>query len=110
MISTLTEADKVQPGDILVTQRTTAGWTPLFFSIAGLVVEQGGMLSHSAIVARERGIPVVVLRDARTEIVSGERLVINGTSGEILRPADSLADITSLLSPVGDGDGRHDFV
>src|SRR5262249_1812230 len=53
-------AAEIRPGEILVAERTDPGWIILFSSAAGLVVERGSLLSHSAIVARELGIPAVV--------------------------------------------------
>lgn len=51
---------RLTPDDILVVPFTDVSWTPLFASIGGLVAETGGQLSHSAIVAREYGLPAVV--------------------------------------------------
>ena len=51
---------RLQPGEILVADRTDPGWVMLFPAAAGLLVERGSLLSHSAIVAREMGIPAVV--------------------------------------------------
>ena len=50
----------LRQGDILVAERTDPGWIVLFPAAAGLIVERGSLLSHSAIVARELGIPAVV--------------------------------------------------
>jgi pyruvate,water dikinase len=75
-------------GQILVTRQTDPGWVVLFPSIRGLVVERGSMLSHSAIVAREMGIPAVVgVKGAVESIQSGNRLRIDGAKGtvEIIR-------------------------
>jgi pyruvate,water dikinase len=47
-------------GEILVTPRTDPGWVPLYPSVSGLLVERGSLLSHSAIVAREMGLPAIV--------------------------------------------------
>ena len=47
-------------GQILVTLRTDPGWIPLYPAVSGLPVERGGLLSHSAIVAREMGLPKIV--------------------------------------------------
>ena len=50
----------IQPGEILVAQRTDPGWVMLFPLAAGLLVERGSLLSHSAIVAREMGLPAIM--------------------------------------------------
>ena len=75
---------RIQRGDILVTTMTTPAWTPLFPSLAGLVTETGGILSHAAVVAREYGLPAVVgAAGAVTAIPDGKRVRIDGTSGAI---------------------------
>jgi len=73
-------------GDIMVCTRTDPGWVPLFPSCGGLLVERGSLLSHSAIVAREFGIPAVVgipglMQWAR----DGEAVRMDGTAGTIER-------------------------
>jgi rifampicin phosphotransferase len=50
----------LEPGDILVTAHTDPSWTPLFVTIAGLVTEVGGLMTHGAVIAREYGLPAVV--------------------------------------------------
>ena len=71
-------------GEILVTMRTDPGWIPLYPSISGLLVERGGLLSHSAIVAREMGLPTVVSVPGLTKrLKSGMRVRLNGQSGVI---------------------------
>jgi phosphoenolpyruvate synthase/pyruvate phosphate dikinase len=47
-------------GEILVTARTDPGWVPLYPLCSGLVIERGSLLSHSAVVARELGLPTIV--------------------------------------------------
>jgi rifampicin phosphotransferase len=75
---------RVQPGDVLVTTTTTPAWTPLFPSLAGLVTETGGILSHAAVVAREYGLPAVVgAAGATTTVRNGMRIRIDGTAGTI---------------------------
>ena len=51
---------QLEPGEILVAPSTDPGWTPLFLTAGGLVMEMGGSNSHGAVVAREYGIPAVV--------------------------------------------------
>ncbi len=68
--------------DILVTMRTDPGWVPLFPAASALLVERGGLLSHSAIVAREMGIPAVVSIKGLTKILkTGMNVRINGETG-----------------------------
>jgi pyruvate,water dikinase len=80
-------------GDVLCTVRTDPGWTPLFPTAGALVIERGSTLSHSAVVARELGIPTVVGVPQVTRILTdGERVRVDGTTGEILR-LDHEADV-----------------
>jgi pyruvate,water dikinase len=71
-------------GEILVAPSTDPGWTPLFLTAGGLVMETGGTMSHGAIVAREYGIPAVVgVVGATTRIRSGQRMAVDGTAGTV---------------------------
>ena len=74
------------PGEILVAERTDPGWVMLFPAAAGLLVERGSLLSHSAIVAREMGIPAVVSVPGLTRTLrAGEWVEFDGSSGIIRR-------------------------
>ena len=78
----VTESERLSPGDILVTKQTDPGWGPVFFLIAGLVIERGGMLSHGAILAREFGIPCVVgIREATRAIPDGATITVDADRG-----------------------------
>ena len=57
---------------ILVTKQTDPGWTIIFPSLRGLVVERGGALSHAAIVAREFGIPCIINATGATKLIPNE--------------------------------------
>lgn len=71
-------------GEILVAARTDPGWVPLYPAISGLVVERGSILSHSAIVAREMGIPTVVgVSGLMGAVRDGQRLRLDGSTGEV---------------------------
>ncbi len=71
-------------GEILVADRTDPGWVPLYPSISGLLVERGSLLSHSAIVAREMGIPTIVSIPGLTQkLKSGMRVRLDGKAGTI---------------------------
>jgi rifampicin phosphotransferase len=74
----------LEPGEILVAPSTDPGWTPLFLTAAGLVMEMGGANSHGAVVAREYGIPAVVgVADATSRITTGQRITVDGAAGVI---------------------------
>lgn len=82
VVLTLAEADKIAPGDILVAQTTILPWTPLFANISGLITDSGGILCHSAIVAREYGIPAVVGTGMATSVIQDGQLVeVDGNRG-----------------------------
>lgn len=70
--------------DILVVPFTDVGWTPLFPGIGGIVAETGGQLSHSAIVAREYGLPAVVSVKKATHLVrEGQPITVDGYNGRV---------------------------
>ena len=77
-------AREIEPGDILVAPFTDTPWTPLFIPAGAVVVETGGMLSHAATVAREFGIPCVVLvKDATRIIREGDTVTVDGAAGTV---------------------------
>ncbi len=80
--------EALEPGDILVARNTDPGWIAVFSNASAIVVERGSLLSHSAIVARELGIPCVVgLSDATQWITSGEMIEVDGATG-LVRKCD----------------------
>jgi pyruvate, water dikinase len=75
---------ELTPGFILVAKVIIPEWLPLLHNCSGIITERGGFTSHGAILARELGIPAVVNVLGATNIIhSGDRLQINGDSGEI---------------------------
>ena len=77
---------ELAPGAILVAARTDPGWVLLFPACAGLVVERGSLLSHSAIVARELGIPAAVsVPGATSWLADGDRVRLDGATGRVER-------------------------
>ncbi|NWL10793.1 phosphoenolpyruvate synthase [Paenarthrobacter nitroguajacolicus] len=74
----------LEPGEILVAPSTDPGWTPLFLTAGGLVMEMGGPNSHGAVVAREYGIPAVVgVPDATSRISTGQHITVDGAAGTV---------------------------
>ncbi|MFH1188257.1 MAG: PEP/pyruvate-binding domain-containing protein [bacterium] len=72
----------LETGEILVTDHTDPGWTPIFVTISGIVTNTGGLLSHAAIVAREYGLPAVVnVPNATQRIKDGEQIIVDGNTG-----------------------------
>jgi pyruvate,water dikinase len=84
VVRSLSEAGKLQPGDILVAETTAPPWTPLFATVAAVVTDAGGILSHCAVVAREYRIPAVVgAVQATATIQDGQTIEVNGDAGEV---------------------------
>lgn len=71
-------------GNILVTSSTDPGWVTLFPTASGILVERGSLLSHSAIVSREMGIPCIVgISGLLRSLKTGDEVLMNGSTGEI---------------------------
>jgi pyruvate,water dikinase len=69
-------------GNILVAERTDPGWVPFFPAFSGILVERGSVLSHSAIVAREMGIPTIVgIRGLTQRVHTGDAVKMDGQTG-----------------------------
>jgi rifampicin phosphotransferase len=77
---------RLQPGEILVAERTDPGWVLLFPLALGLIVERGSLLSHAAIVARELGLPTVVgLPGLMHWLQDGDEVELDGARGTVTR-------------------------
>ena len=86
LIADARELSAFQPGEVLVARHTDPGWVQHFVNAAAVVVERGSVLSHSAIVSRELGIPcVVALADACTWLSSGDLVEVDGSTGVVRR-------------------------
>jgi pyruvate,water dikinase len=84
VISGPSEFDRIQQDDVLVTMSTTEAFNILLPLLGAIVTDAGGLLSHSAIVAREYGIPGVVgTRNATDLIADGTRVRVDGDAGEV---------------------------
>src|SRR5204862_6325420 len=71
-------------GEILVAERTDPGWVPLFPAFSGILIERGSPLSHSAIVAREMGIPTIVgVSGLTARLSSASHVRMDGGTGTI---------------------------
>jgi pyruvate,water dikinase len=78
------EFDRIVQGDVLLTESTSEAFNILLPLLGAIVTDSGGLLSHSAIVAREYGIPGVVgTRDATERIPDGSRVRVDGDAGEV---------------------------
>jgi pyruvate,water dikinase len=86
----------LRPGEILVAERTDPGWVLIFPAASGLLVERGSLLSHSAIIARELGLPTIVALPGLTRwLADGDWVEMDGGRGVVTRiavPAPGGAD------------------
>jgi pyruvate,water dikinase len=92
VIVDLADADRFEPGDVLVCVMTSPPWTPLFALASAVVADTGGMGSHPAIAAREYGIPCVLgTAHGTRSIPDGAVVVVDGEQGTVelvdIRPA-----------------------
>ncbi|MBT2299739.1 phosphoenolpyruvate synthase [Variovorax paradoxus] len=75
LVHSISEMDKVQPGDVLVTDMTDPNWEPVMKRAAAIVTNRGGRTCHAAIIARELGIPAVVGCGDATDLLKDGTLV-----------------------------------
>jgi pyruvate,water dikinase len=84
VICDLADGGSLQPGEVLVCVTTAPPWTPLFAIASAVVVDTGGVLSHSAICAREFGIPCVAgTRIGTSTIPDGATITVDGAAGTV---------------------------
>jgi len=76
--------DRIQQGDVLLTEATTEAFNILLPLLSAIITDSGGALSHAAIISREYGIPGVVgTRDATVRIADGTRVRVDGDEGTV---------------------------
>ncbi|WP_339722400.1 phosphoenolpyruvate synthase [uncultured Paraglaciecola sp.] len=77
------EMDKIQPGDVLVTDMTDPDWEPIMKKASAIVTNRGGRTCHAAIIARELGIPAVVgCGNATDSIENGDKVTVSCAEGD----------------------------
>jgi pyruvate,water dikinase len=105
----------LRKGDILVAEQTDPGWVLLFAGAAGLLVERGSVLSHSAIVARELQIPTIVSIPGLTNwLEEGDDVEMNATTGTVQRlerkaphsASAAVADVSPFDTPIMEAQPR----
>jgi len=80
------QLDTLRSGEVLVCPLTSAAWMMVFRRAGAIVADTGSVLSHTAIVAREFGLPTVVAAaNATSRLADGEEVIVDGTSGVITR-------------------------
>lgn len=86
VLTDISQIDSFVEGEILVTTATNIGWVRIFPKVSAIITDIGAPLSHAAIVARELGIPAVVgCGNATMCLKTGDRVVVDGTKGEIYK-------------------------
>jgi pyruvate,water dikinase len=75
---------KVNDGDIIVVYASSPAWTVPLLKAGALIAEVGGVLCHTAIIAREMGVPGIVDIDGITSLLNdGDRVIVDGGVGEV---------------------------
>jgi pyruvate, water dikinase len=93
VVSDISEMDKVQAGDVLVTDMTDPNWEPVMKRAAAIVTNRGGRTCHAAIIARELGIPAVVgCADATSVLREGQSITVSCAEGDEGRIYDGLIE------------------
>lgn len=106
IVDDASQMDKVQAGDVLVTDMTDPNWEPVMKKAAAIVTNRGGRTCHAAIIARELGIPAIVgCGDATETLTEGEEVTAScaeGDTGNIYRGRLDYEVVTSDLSNLPD--------
>lgn len=85
-VLTVDTMEELEPGEVMVASFTDTGWTPFFTYAAAVVVDTGGEMSHSAVVAREFGIPCVVGTSTASRVLrTGQMVEVDGSTGTVTR-------------------------
>ncbi len=124
IIRDASEMDRIQPGDVLVSDMTDPDWEPVMKRASAIVTNRGGRTCHAAIIARELGVPAVVgCSDATTTIPDGREVTVSCAEGdegyvydghlefeETQIELDALPDIpVKIMMNVGNPDRAFDF-
>ncbi|USV59010.1 phosphoenolpyruvate synthase [Aeromonas encheleia] len=102
VISSISQMDEVQPGDVLVTDMTDPDWEPIMKRASAIVTNRGGRTCHAAIIARELGIPAVVgCGDATARIEAGQLITVSCAEGDTGFIYDGELDFEVAVTEVG---------
>ena len=101
VLESIAEMDKIQPGDVLVTDMTDPDWEPIMKRASAIVTNRGGRTCHAAIIARELGIPAVVgCGDATESIKTGDQVTVSCSEGDTGFIYDEILPFEVLTSKV----------
>ncbi|MDO6568848.1 phosphoenolpyruvate synthase [Alteromonas sp. 1_MG-2023] len=124
VLSSIEEMDKIQAGDVLVTDMTDPDWEPIMKKASAIVTNRGGRTCHAAIIARELGIPAVVgCGNATDSIENGDKITVSCAEGDtgyiygaelefdvVTSRIDSMPDLPlKVMMNVGNPDRAFDF-
>ena len=108
IVHTLDELDKVEEGDVMVSEKTTPDMVPAMKRSAAIVTDEGGLTSHAAIVSRELGkVAVVGCGDATAVLEDGQQVTVDGDKGCITEGATGARDAGAEVA-TADGEGVGD--
>jgi pyruvate,water dikinase len=83
VVMSIAEMDRVQPGDVLITEMTDPDWEPIMKRASAIVTDRGGRTCHAAIIARELGVPAVVgCHDATDKVQEGLDVTVSCADGD----------------------------
>ena len=103
LVRSLADIDRVQPGDVLVTDMTDPNWEPVMMRAAAIVTNRGGRTCHAAIIARELGVPAVVgCGDATEKLVEGALVTVVCSQGDTGVVYDGLLETEITEVPRGE--------
>ena len=124
VLESIEEMDKIQAGDVLVTDMTDPDWEPIMKKASAIVTNRGGRTCHAAIIARELGIPAVVgCGNATDTINTGDKITVSCAEGDtgyiygdelefdvVTSRIDSMPDLPlRVMMNVGNPDRAFDF-
>ncbi|GGW89167.1 phosphoenolpyruvate synthase [Alteromonas halophila] len=124
VLGSIDEMDKIQAGDVLVTDMTDPDWEPIMKKASAIVTNRGGRTCHAAIIARELGIPAVVgCGDATQSIQNGDKITVSCAEGDtgyiygaelefdvVTSRIDAMPDLPlNVMMNVGNPDRAFDF-
>jgi len=93
IIEDIDEADRIEEGDVIVTEMTAPDMVPAMKRSAGILTDEGGMTSHAAIVSRELGVPAIVgCGDATDVLTDGQRITLDGQKGTVVVAEEEVED------------------
>ncbi|ANC42047.1 phosphoenolpyruvate synthase [Hafnia alvei] len=101
VIHDISEMNRIEPGDVLVTDMTDPDWEPIMKKASAIVTNRGGRTCHAAIIARELGIPAVVgCGDATEHLRDGQKVTVSCAEGDTGYVYSDMLDFTVHSSQV----------